>query len=242
MRAELFRELERCLAEEELVVLATLLDGPEAGAQLLLRPDGRRLGGLGAGGLDEKVAELAAEAFSSFASRRCRLDVDGEERSVFLEVHPPRPKLIVVGAVHVTVPLVTFANTLGFATWVVDPRSAFATEERFGHADHLVRSWPDEALEAIGVDEATFVAVLSHDFKLDVPALQVALDRPARYVGALGSKRTHAKRRERLLEAGLGEEQVARIHAPIGLDLGGRRAEEIALSIISQMVAVHYGR
>ena len=157
-------------------------------------------------------------------------------------MHPPPPRLIVVGAVHVAVHLVHYARRLGFETVVVDPRTAFATPERFAHADRLVSEWPQEALPEIGLDENGYLAVLSHDLKIDVPALVWALRQPARYIGALGSKKTHAKRVTALREAGVDDAAIERIHAPIGLDLGGRRAEEIALSVMAEIVAARHGR
>ncbi len=167
---------------------------------------------------------------------------EGGKWDIFIEVHPPRPKLVVVGAVHVAAALVSFASTLGFRTVVVDPRTAFATPERFAHADELRTDWPGEALSALGIDENTYIALLSHDLKLDLPALEVALPSPARYVGALGSKRTHRKRVEALEEKGFSAEAIERIHNPIGLDLGGRRAEEIAVAILAEMIAVNHGK
>ncbi len=243
MKSEIYGELKRCLDAERLVALATVVAGPGLGRQLLLWPGGARRGGLGDPGLEEEVANRAGELFSSFASeRRTYGGSKGRPIEVFLEVHPPRPKLIVVGAVHVAIPLVGFARTLGLRTVVVDPRTAFATPERFPDVDELVTEWPDEALRAIGVNENTFVALLSHDLKLDLPALEVALEQPARYIGALGSKKTHGKRVAALREKGFGDDAIARIKNPIGLDLGGRRAEEIAVAVIAEMVAVSHGR
>jgi xanthine dehydrogenase accessory factor len=135
------------------------------------------------------------------------------------------------------VALVALGKTLGYRTVVVDPRAAFGSVERFPGVDRLVTAWPDEALRDLGLNAATAVAVLTHDPKLDDPALQVALPSSAFYVGALGSKKTQEKRRRRLLESGLTEEQLSRLHAPIGLPLGGRSPEEIALSILAEITA-----
>lgn len=242
MRQEIYGELKRCLDDEKLVALATVVAGPGLGRQLLLWPDGRTLGDLGSAALDREAASHAEEVFRTFANERRSYEVDGEIAEVFFEVHPPRPRLVIVGAVHVAIPLVTFAKALGFRTIVVDPRTAFATPERFPHVDELVTDWPDEALTRIGVHENTFLALLSHDLKLDLPALEVALARPARYVGALGSKKTHARRVTALRERGVSDHAIARIHNPIGLDLGGRKAEEIAVAVIAEMVAVSHGR
>lgn len=256
MQRQVYDELKRCLEREELVALATVVDGAGAGRQLLVWPDTRisstatlppaPLGTLGSKDLDRRVIARAKELLRTFGAERRPYEVSGEvgggSVDVFLEVHPPRPKLIIVGAVHVAIPLVTFAKTLGLRTVVVDPRTAFATPERFAHADALVTDWPDEALTALGLDENTFLALLSHDLKLDLPALRVALASPVRYIGALGSKKTHGKRVAALREQGVDEAAIARIHNPIGLDLGGRRAEEMAVAIIAEIVAVDHGR
>lgn len=224
-------------------------DGGVLGAERFVRPDGSidgdgsvdgdgSIDGDGPLGHPDVAARLAAR-FGTFGAERVTLD-DGHQ--VFVETFPPRRRLVIVGAVHVAIPLVTFANSLGFHTIVVDPRTAFATRERFPHAAELDTRWPDAALEELGIDENTFIALLSHDFKLDLPALDVALKRPVRYLGALGSKKTHGKRVKALEERGFDSETIGRIHNPIGLDLGGRRAEEIAVAVIAEMVAVDHGR
>ena len=247
MRSEIYSRLQDCLDADRLVALATVVAGPGRGQQLLIAPKTAglppvRLGGFESAELERAVGERATELLRSFRSQRQSFPAGGAEADVLIEVHPPRPKLVIVGAVHVAAALVTFANTLGFRTIVVDPRTAFATPERFGHADELITEWPDEALGAIGINENTYLALLSHDLKLDVPALQVALSSPARYIGALGSKKTHGKRLAALEELGISGEVVERIHNPIGLNLGGRRAEEIAVAIIAEMIAVGHGK
>ncbi len=248
MRGGIYRHLADCLDADRLSALVTVIAGPGHGRQLLLAPPTGgglprvREGSLGTPELDEVAAVHASALLASFRSERKTLPADGGEVDLFFEIHPPRPKLVIVGAVHVAAALVTFAKELGFKTIVVDPRTAFATPERFAHADELRTDWPDEALAAIGLNENTYLALLSHDLKLDVPALRIALPSPARYVGALGSKKTHAKRLAALAEAGLTGEVVERIHNPIGLDLGGRRAEEIAVAILAEMIAVRHGK
>ncbi|MDT8306201.1 MAG: XdhC family protein, partial [Anaerolineae bacterium] len=147
-----------------------------------------------------------------------------------------------IGGGHVTVALTRLANVLGYRTIVVDPRRAFASKERFPHVDRLLATWPDEALAALRITPATAVALLSHDPKIDDPALRLALASDAFYIGALGSRRTHAQRRQRLLAAGVAEEALARVHAPVGLDLGAESPEEIALAVIAEIVAVWHGR
>lgn len=242
MRRELYDALRASLEAEELVAVATVVAGPGFGAQQLLWSDGRTLGSLGSDELDAVVAERAVQRMRLFGADRFAHPSAGGEVEVFVEVHPPPPQLVVVGAVHTAIPLLTMARPLGYRTVVVDPRGAFATAERFAHADRLLRAWPQEAFAELTLSESTAVAVLSHDLKLDLPALELALASPAFYVGALGSRKTHAKRRAALAEAGFSEEQIERIRAPIGLDLGGRRPEEIAVAILAEIVAAAHGR
>jgi xanthine dehydrogenase accessory factor len=160
-----------------------------------------------------------------------------DEIEVFFEVYRPAPRLIIVGAVHIADSLINFAKPLGFRTYLIDPRTAFATAERFPHVDEMHHQWPDEVLPEIGLNSETAVVVITHDPKLDDPALKIALPSRAFYVGALGSPKTHAKRVTRLLDEGLTQAQVDRLHAPIGLNIGGRTPAEIGLSIIAEIVA-----
>jgi len=250
--AKIHQALEEELAAEHISTLATVVDGPGAGSQLLIRSDGSRVGDLGSPDLNTWASWATDyDLRGDPAGRRTVETRDGEVTpekgpfdviDVFFETCGPLPKLIVIGAVHVAIPLVSFARTMGYRTIVVDPRTIFATEERFSHAHEIIVKWPEEALAEIGINETASVAVLSHDLKIDVPALRAALASPARYVGALGSKKTQAKRVVALQEAGVTDEQIARIHSPIGLDIGGRKAEEIALSVIAEIVAASHGR
>ena len=177
-------------------------------------------------------------AASDFADR-FRMDRSGfeEDQATFVTVHNPPLQLIVVGAVHIAQALVPMAKIAGYDPIIVDPREAFASHDRFP-GDRLVHDWPDEALENIGLDARTAVVLLAHDPKLDDPALHAALKSDAFYIGALGSKRTHASRVERLQGAGFSDEQIARIHGPIGLNIGSSSPSEIALSILAEMTTV----
>ncbi len=242
MKREIHTELRSCIEREELVVLATVVAGPGLGNQLLIWPAEQTLGDLGTPRLNQRAALFAEKAFHSFESKRRTVDHQGEQIEIFFDVHPPPEKMIIIGAVHVAIHLIELARVLGIKTIVIDPRTAFATPERFAAADQLIAGWPAEALADIPIHESTYFVALSHDFKIDLPALEIALAGPARYVGALGSTRTHAKRVDELLELGLSREQIERIRAPIGLDLGGRKAEEIALAIAAQIVAARHGR
>jgi xanthine dehydrogenase accessory factor len=184
-------------------------------------------------------AALAALGREASASK----DFESEEGpvTIFFEVFPKQPRLIIFGAGQIAVALVPLAKALGYQTIVADGRKTFLDAERFPGADELILAWPEEAFERIGLDSTCYICLLSHDPKFDEPALRIALRSAATYVGAIGSKKTQAARRERLREIGLTEEQIGRLHGPIGLDLGGRQPAETALAILAEMTAVRYG-
>jgi xanthine dehydrogenase accessory factor len=238
---EIYTTLKQCLDAGQIVALATIIAGPGMGNKLFIWPDGRTQGELGSADLTERVIRYAADRLAAHDPGRAAFDIAGEPVDIFVEVFPPLPRLIIVGAVHIAIPLVTFAKTLGFHTIVLDARSAFATRERFPHADEMIVEWPSTAMARLNLDEATYVVVVTHDDKLDIPALQAALASPARYIGILGSTTSHAKRIQALKQLGVSDEQLARIRAPIGLDVGAVGPEEIALSIMAEVVAVRHG-
>jgi xanthine dehydrogenase accessory factor len=242
MQREIYNELRACMKANQLVVLATVVSGPDPGGQLLIWPGGETLGDLGSPRLNQRAALYAEQILPTGQTGRKSFRWNQDAIDAFFEVYSPAPELIVVGAGHVAIPLVRFAKVLGFRNHVVDPRGTFATRERFQDVDSLLVEWPEEALPKIGLHAGTCIAVLSHDLKIDTPALELALRSPARYIGVLGSRKTHAKRESRLREAGFKDLDLARIHSPIGLDLGGRSAEEIALSVIAEIVAAGNGR
>lgn len=237
--------LKGALDKDQLVAEATVLTGPGLGRKAFLWPDGLRIGELGSSALDSLFPEAATRCFGTFGAEVATMEEGAAPATspaeIFVQAHAPRPQLIVVGAVHTAIPLVSFAKTLGFHTVVVDPRETFASPERFPHADLLLAQWPQEAFSGLSFNEATYLAVLSHDPKIDQPALEGVLRQPLRYIGALGSKKTHKKRVAALKDAGFSEQEIGRIHAPIGLHLGGRRPEEIAVAIIAQMIAASHG-
>jgi xanthine dehydrogenase accessory factor len=171
-------------------------------------------------------------------AERFRADRSGmeEDGATFVHVHNPPLRMIVVGAVHIAQALVPMARMAGYDVSLVDPRPAFAQETRFP-GEAVVEDWPDEALDALAPDARTAVVTLTHDPKLDDPAILRALDTAIFYLGCLGSTRTHAKRVARLREAGVSEDAIARIHAPVGLDIGARGPAEIAVSILAEVTA-----
>ncbi|MBV9735559.1 MAG: XdhC family protein [Acidisphaera sp.] len=223
MTPEILRALTDARTAGRPVVLATRLPG---GEQTLL-PDAS-----------------AAPALNAAAERALDADASGtvtvEGTPWFLHAHNPKPRLVVVGAVHIAQALVPMAAQLGLSVTVVDPRRAFATGERFPDVT-ISTDWPDEALDALRPDRRTAVVTLTHDPKLDDPALDRALKSPAFYIGALGSRRTHAARLARLRELGHGEAALARIRGPVGLKIEAVTAPEIALSILAEFVALRRG-
>jgi xanthine dehydrogenase accessory factor len=205
--------------------------------ELVVHEDGRLDGMLGRPDLDTALVEGALEALRRGTSRT--LELGG--RSYFVEAFPVRPRLVVVGAVEVARSLVRLARELGYETVVVDGRASFATPERFPDVDRLIVGWPDEIADEIGLGPNDAVAVLTHDVKFDEPAIVEALRRHCRYVGAVGSRKTQADRRERLRAAGVSDKELAELRGPVGLDLGGRNPPETALAIIAEIVAERYG-
>ncbi len=238
----IWEALRTCLAEQQPAALLTVLDGDAIGAKLLLRPEQPALGSLGDTELDRNAARDALALLDQERSESRAYDVNGAEVTVLIETFPPPAHLIIVGAVHTGIPLATCAKQLGFRVTVVDPRAAFATPERFPHADELIVEWPDEALPRLRLDRSTYVVVLTHDPKLDDPAVRTALAHPVRYVGAIGSAKTQAKRREKLRDDGVAEADLQRIHGPVGLALGSKTPGEIAISILAEMIAVRRGQ
>ena len=230
-----FKALRSVLVNEQPAVVLTVVRGPDEviGREILVSEDGNVIGSINEE-LDRQALDLAREALAQGESRRVML---GDDVEVFMEVTLPPPTLIAVGGVHITIALMTLAKTLGYRTVVVDPRSAFGNEARFPHVDQLIQAWPQDAFQQVPITRSTAIAMLTHDPKLDDPALKIALPSPAFYVGALGSKTTQAKRRQRLLEDGLTKEQLHRLHGPIGLEIGAGTPEEIAFSIMAEIVA-----
>ena len=219
--------------------LVTVLSGPAAGGKLLVGADGSRSGSLGDEALEEAAARHADELMWLERSERR----DEGENVLFVDTTFPPPRLFAFGAVDCAAALCRLARAAGWRPYVVDPRARFAQPARFPDAEEVVAAWPEEAFARLGgIDRATAIAVLTHDPKLDDAALLASLDSDAPYIGAMGSRRAQAKRRERLVAAGVPETHLERIAAPIGLDLGAMSAEETAVSIVSELIAVRNGR
>jgi xanthine dehydrogenase accessory factor len=220
--------------------IVTRMDPPDAGAKLLLLDDGRRVGTLGDPALDEGAVTAARGPLATGVSRTVGLGPAEAIRS-FVEVHLPLPTLLVVGGSHVAMPLVTLARSLGFRTVVVDGRPRFATRERFPDVDELLIGIPSELVRRIPLRPTTALVLVAHDYKYDLPVLRHALSGEVGYIGMLGSRRRGDAILRMLREEGVSEAALARIRVPIGLDLGGRTAPEIALAILAEIVASRYG-
>jgi xanthine dehydrogenase accessory factor len=238
---EIYPALKTCLEQSQLAVVATVISGVGLGNKLMMWSDGRTLGSLGNAALDERAKHWLDDSMAARETSWTLFDVAGERVEVFADVLAPVERLMMIGAVHIAIPLVTLAKALGFYTIVIDPREAFATHERFPHVDELIVEWPSDALARLVPNEGTYIAALSHDDKLDNPALAVALASPARYVGVLGTRKKIPQRLVTLREMGVTDEQFNRLHAPIGMNLGAILPDEIALSILAEMVTARRG-
>ena len=186
---------------------------------------------------DAALEGIRLEALAAGRSQTARVG----DRHVFIETFPTPPRLVIVGATEVARSLVELAKPLGYERVVVDARGAFASQDRFPDVDMLLTEWPDEAFDRIALGPNDAVAILSHDPKFDEPAILEAVRRGARYVGAIGSRKTQRERRDRLLAAGMSEADLATVRGPIGLDLGGREPAETALAILAEIVALRHG-
>jgi xanthine dehydrogenase accessory factor len=230
MKIETLAALQQARAKRNAVTLATRLS--DAAEGLVYRD--RVAGQLGA---DEAVVSAARRAME--IGRSETIEIGGQK--IFLNVYVPPPRLIIVGAVHIAQTLAPMATMLEFDVTVVDPRGAWATSARFPGVK-VIKEWADEAFQEMGLDVSTAVVTLTHDPKLDDPALESALKSDAFYIGALGSRKTHAKRKERLAEVGITDEMFARVHGPIGLNIGAKSPAEIAVSILGQIIEVRARR
>lgn len=230
MKTETLAALQQARTERTAVTLATRLSDAAETLIYLDRADGAMAG-------DATLVSAARRAMA--IGRSETIDFGGQK--IFLNVYVPPPRLIIVGAVHIAQTLAPMATMLDFDVTVVDPRGAWATSARFPDVK-VIQDWADEAFQAMGLDVSTAVVTLTHDPKLDDPALEAALKSDVFYIGALGSRKTHAKRKERLGEVGITDEMFARVYGPVGLNIGAKSPAEIAVSILGQIVEVRARR
>jgi xanthine dehydrogenase accessory factor len=228
--------LGKLVDQGQAVALVAFVEGEAAGSTALVTADGTILGPN-----VERAVTVAGELLAARVERGAVHELAPDTR-LFIEPFLPPPVLVIAGGVHVAIPLARFAKELGFRVIVVDPRAKFANEERFPEADQVMVAWPDEALAQLRIGDTTYIVLLTHDPKIDEPTLATALKTGAAYVGAIGSRKTHADRYERMSKWGITGEELDRVYSPIGLDLGGSTPEETALSIIAEVVAVKNGR
>jgi xanthine dehydrogenase accessory factor len=247
--ASVYETLRDCLRRNEPVALATVVTSSEAvlGAKLLVRRNAGPVGTLGDPGLDSVASRDCLGALASGQSSLRHYGPHGEIRQdtviVFVEAFSPPPRMIILGAVDFSAALASVAAVLGYRVVVCDARPVFATRERLGAAEEVVVEWPDRYLARVGPDlgPRDAVCVLTHDTKFDVPAIIAALRTDAGYIGAMGSRRTKERRDAKLREVGVSDKDLARVHAPIGLDLGARTPEETAVSICAEIIACQTG-
>jgi xanthine dehydrogenase accessory factor len=250
----LYETLRDALREDQPVALATVIEGPGIGSKLLVRPGQPVLGSLGDPDLDRVAARDALAELEAGRTGVRHYGSAGEANpaesgvtpvNVFIESYAPPPQMLIFGAVDFTAALVRVAKVLGYRVTVCDAREIFATRRRFPMADEVVVEWPNRLLERVGptLGPRDAVCVLTHDPKFDVPAIEGALASRVGYIGVMGSRKTHAKRMERLAEVGVtAPEDLARIMAPIGLDIGARSPEETAISICAEIIARRTGK
>jgi xanthine dehydrogenase accessory factor len=242
----LYQKIAEHIKNEEMVSRATVVRTPDEsdiGAEILVYPDGTTDGTLGFAELDQAAIAHAVDLMKRTGSKTFAIESEKGVFEVFVDVFPPPPTLLVFGAVHIAIPLVKMAKEAGFRIKVIDGREKFLNKERFPEADELIMAWPDEAIEEnmVKIDSNTYIVILTHDEKFDEPALVATLPTEARYIGAIGSKTTTANRVGRLQKYGLTEEQINKIHGPIGIPIGAREPAEIAVSILAEIIAVKYG-
>ncbi len=241
----IFERLAEALHRDRPVALVTRLDGACAGAKLLVSGDDV-VGDLGSPGLNFAAAGEARALLAMGENALRSFGEDGEpvgmEVRLFIAAYAPKPQMYVFGAIDFSRAMARIGKYLGYRVTVVDARPVFATRQRIPDADEVVVQWPDEFLQSAPVDERSALIALTHDVKFDIPLLQIAVRTNAGYIGAMGSRRTHAARLAALREAGVGEADIARISAPIGLDIGARTPEETAVSIAAEIIAVRERR
>ena len=223
--------------EERLGAVATVVSGPDLGLKAVLDDEK----GYIAGSLPSEIADDVLADARALMEHEQNRTLAYRAREVFIETVAPAPHLLIFGAVHVAQPLVRMAKELGFEVTVSDSRPAFTTKDRFPEADQIIVGWPDEVMDQLVFDGRTYVVILSHDARFEDPIFPVIQKTPVRYVGAMGSRRTHRKRAQRLREAGWDDDEIAKIHGPVGLDIGAEAPAEVAVSILAEIIQVRYG-
>jgi len=241
---EILARWHEALVEQSPVAIATLIEGAGIGGKILVSPEDH-VGTAGNEELDRAVVEAARGMLEGGRTDTIHLGPRGQRRmedvTLFIQSFAPPPRMYVFGAIDFASAVAKIGKVMGYRVTVCDARGVFATRERFPTVDEVVVAWPDEFLKTAEVDSRTVICVLTHDPKFDVPVLKAALATPARYIGAMGSRRTHNNRTARLIEDGVTEEELSRIASPIGLDIGARTPEETAVAIAAEIIARRTG-
>lgn len=225
------------LDAEEFGSVVTVVDGPSIGAKAAIDSEGSVV----AGSIPEDVAADVTEDALTLMGHEQHRTLEYGDHSVFIETLAPPPDLLIFGAVHIGQALASFGSQMGYRVTVVDSRKPFVTEERFPTAHKLLVGWPRDLMDQLAFDRRTWVVVLSHDPRHETPPLEAALKADTRYIGAMGSRRTHKLRMKRLQELGFEDADIERIHSPVGLDIGAETPQEVAVSILAEMTLVRYG-
>ncbi len=244
VKGEILARWREALAAQSPVAVATLVEGPALGGKLLVTPEDHT-GTSGNEDLDRAIVEAARGMLEGGRTDTVHFGPRGQRRmedvTVFIQSFAPPPRMYVFGAIDFASAVARIGKYMGYRVTVCDARAVFATRERFPSADEIVVAWPDEFLKTAEVDKRTVICVLTHDPKFDVPVLKAALETPAGYIGAMGSRRTHHNRTARLKEEGVTAEKLSRIASPIGLDIGARTPEETAVAIAGEIIASRTG-
>jgi xanthine dehydrogenase accessory factor len=238
----LFDAFRACLDQETGVVLVTIVAGPSGvGEKLLVRADATVDGMMASDELSDKATTDALRLLREERSSAQEYEVADGRYTVFHDVFPAPAQLVIVGASHAASALCAFAARAGYQVVVCDARAAFAIPEHFPKAAQVLKGWPQDVLPTLHLTENTYVVLLSHDPRFDHPTLEHVLPSPVRYIGAIGSSRTQAQRFERLRDEGYSDEQLSRVYGPVGLDIGGRTPEEVAIAILGEITSVRRG-
>jgi xanthine dehydrogenase accessory factor len=238
MDARIFGAVRLAISEERPAAFATVVEGDLIGSYIaLIHPD-QVIGTLGSVELDSAVMDALHRALADGSASAIEVD----NQRIYVEAQLPPPHMVIIGAVHTAIPLIGFATILGYKTTVIDARGTFATEERFPHVDRMIEAWPDEGLSQVVLHPGVAAVVLAHDPKFEDPAMEVLLKSDVGYIGAIGSRATSLERLDRLRGMGFSDADLGRIHGPVGLNLGGKSPEEIALSIVAEIIAVRNGK
>lgn len=235
--SDVFDIIQGLLDAEQFGSVVTFVDGTHTGRKVVLDIEGAALFGTLPADLAEDISADAIELMKHEQHR----SMSYGDHTVFYETLAPPPDLLVFGAVHIAQALASFATRMGYRVTVVDSRPAFATEPRFPDARRVLVGWPQDLMDQLDFDRRTWVVVLSHDTRHETPVLEAALKSEARYIGAMGSRRTHRQRVERLQKMGFSEEDTDRIRGPVGLDIGAETPQEVAVSILAEMTLIRYG-